>query len=272
MSDWHIPSTTDYDVGVVVSFGYFIPPHIIASFKYGAVNVHPSLLPKYRGAAPIQHAIMYGDATTGVSIQELDDREFDAGRILAQKSVSLERVYYSELKQRLAHLGSSMLVDTLRHLQERKQQATSQDATQATKAPKIKKEWSVLDFEHMYAWQAEQLNRAIGEQYPLRTTFQNKKNKEITVQLLDLTLVEGNRHGNEPGSFIYDEASQSMHIVFGDHNILACKKFKVENKGTISAHDFANGYQMKGKFESNNDSSVIASNLKKRQKMKRFVQ
>lgn len=71
----------------MVSFGYFIPPHIISLFKHGAVNVHPSLLPKYRGAAPIQHAILYGDQETGITIQELDDREFDAGRILAQTKV-----------------------------------------------------------------------------------------------------------------------------------------------------------------------------------------
>lgn len=87
LDDWNVPSNKSYDLGVVVSFGYFIPPHIISSFKYGAVNVHPSLLPKYRGAAPIQHAILYGDSQTGVTIQELDDREFDAGRILAQTKV-----------------------------------------------------------------------------------------------------------------------------------------------------------------------------------------
>lgn len=87
LDNWKVPTDKSYDLGVVVSFGYFIPPHIISSFKYGAVNVHPSLLPKYRGAAPIQHAIMYGDEETGVSIQELDDREFDAGRILVQKKV-----------------------------------------------------------------------------------------------------------------------------------------------------------------------------------------
>lgn len=87
LNNWNVPTDKTYDLGVVVSFGYFIPPHIISSFKYGAVNVHPSLLPKYRGAAPIQHAILYGDKETGVSVQELDDREFDAGRILTQQKV-----------------------------------------------------------------------------------------------------------------------------------------------------------------------------------------
>jgi methionyl-tRNA formyltransferase len=87
LDDWKVPSDKEYDLAVVVSFGYFIPPHIISQFKYGAINVHPSLLPKYRGASPIQHAIMYGDEETGVSIQELDDKKFDAGKILASATV-----------------------------------------------------------------------------------------------------------------------------------------------------------------------------------------
>lgn len=87
LNDWHLPKDQQYDLGVVVSFGYFIPPHIISQFRFGAINVHPSLLPKYRGAAPIQHAIINGDHETGVTVQELDDKEFDAGRILAQERV-----------------------------------------------------------------------------------------------------------------------------------------------------------------------------------------
>lgn len=74
---------------MVVSFGYFVPAPIIHGFKHGALNVHPSLLPKYRGAAPIQHTILAGDDETGVTIQELDDKAFDAGRILAQKKMVL---------------------------------------------------------------------------------------------------------------------------------------------------------------------------------------
>ena len=72
---------------MVVSFGYFVPSDIIHGLKKGAVNVHPSLLPKYRGAAPIQHTILGGDDKTGVTVQELDDKKFDAGRILAQETL-----------------------------------------------------------------------------------------------------------------------------------------------------------------------------------------
>lgn len=78
-----------YDVGVVVSFGYFLHPHMLENLAHGAINMHPSLLPKYRGPAPIHHALLNGDATTGVSVIEIDPRAFDVGRILLQKEFGI---------------------------------------------------------------------------------------------------------------------------------------------------------------------------------------
>lgn len=276
LQDWHVPSDIAYDVGVVVSFGYFIPPHIISSLKNGAVNVHPSLLPKYRGAAPIQHAIMYGDAETGVTIQELDDREFDAGRILAQQHVDLrqEPPIYSSLKQQLSSIGSNLLVDTIRNLRQRKENATTQDVSKATKAPKIKKEWSEMDFTNMSAWQAEQLHRAIGEQYPLRTVF-DKKSKQFVVQLLHLEIPSQPTtalKGCAPGSFVWDEPSQSLHLLFGDDSVAACTRLKMQNKGAVSASDFVNGYGNRGQFgiSLDLDDIIVKKNIKKRAKMHRY--
>lgn len=94
----------------MVSFGYFIPPRIIQQFKYGAINVHPSLLPKYRGAAPIQHTILAGDDETGVTVQELHPEKFDAGRILNQKIVVNIHTYV------LLH-RSSFVVPVFQHSQ-----------------------------------------------------------------------------------------------------------------------------------------------------------
>ncbi|KAI8368403.1 formyl transferase [Choanephora cucurbitarum] len=280
LNDWQIPSETEYDLGVVVSFGYFIPPHIIDRFKYGAINVHPSLLPKYRGAAPIQHAILYGDKETGVTIQELDPHEFDAGRILAQIKTPLDTPpVYSTLKPKLAEVGSRLLVDTLNHLKERKEHAVTQDITQATRAPKVQKTWSEMDFVNTSAWQAEQLNRAIGEQYPLRTIYQthSKKSKDIVVQLLKLDIAQNpdkDLTGSAPGSFRFHEPSQSLHIVCGDQSVLACSQLKVQNKGAVSAKDFCNGYQSEGQFgvSLGVDDLIVERNMKKRAKMKPFNQ
>ncbi|KAF8978228.1 hypothetical protein BGZ46_006706, partial [Entomortierella lignicola] len=87
---WTYPEDKDvdaWDFGVVVSFGWFLPDNVIGRFRKAGINVHPSLLPKYRGSAPMQRAILNQDKTTGVTVQLLDPKEFDAGKILAQAEV-----------------------------------------------------------------------------------------------------------------------------------------------------------------------------------------
>ncbi|KAI8349341.1 formyl transferase, partial [Mortierella sp. GBAus27b] len=87
---WTFPEDTEvdaWDFGVVVSFGWFLPNDTISRFKLAGINVHPSLLPSYRGSAPLQRAILNQDKTTGVTVQLLDPNEFDAGKILAQAEV-----------------------------------------------------------------------------------------------------------------------------------------------------------------------------------------
>src|SRR3954468_4170015 len=83
----HSHLNSPYDLGIVVSFGHFIPERIISSFTKGTINVHPSLLPKYRGSSPVQHTIINDDQETGVTVQELHDKKFDAGKILVQKKM-----------------------------------------------------------------------------------------------------------------------------------------------------------------------------------------
>ena len=78
-----------YDVGVVVSFGYFLRPAQLDRMRWGALNMHPSLLPRYRGAAPISHALLAGEAATGVSIIDVHRHAFDAGRILRQEATPI---------------------------------------------------------------------------------------------------------------------------------------------------------------------------------------
>ncbi|KAI8061669.1 formyl transferase [Gongronella butleri] len=275
LRDWPVPQATDglpFDLGVVVSFGYFIPPHVISAFQHGAINVHPSLLPKFRGAAPIQHAILQGEQETGVTVQELDDKEFDAGRILAQTTVNLARdtPSYKPLAAFLANIGQNLLLDTLRHFDERKRDARVQDVSQATKAPKIKKEWADLDFGMMASWQVEQLYRAIGEQYPLRTTFtvsrvkpSGKVNQTVVkLQLFNIFLpTESPLHkvAVPPGTFVYDAPSQSLHIACADGDVVGVPLLKAENKRAISAKDFVNGYDIKdtAHFDTQPDPATV---------------
>ncbi|CAO3617922.1 unnamed protein product [Cunninghamella echinulata] len=269
LDDWIVPKGRTYDLGVVVSFGYFIPPHVISSFQYGAINVHPSLLPKFRGAAPIQHTILQGEQETGVTVQELDDKEFDAGRILKQSTVDLSSDVapsYKELSLFLANVGSQLLVDTLQNFHEYKKSAIIQDITQATKAPKIKKEWATLDFNLMSSWQIEQLYRAIGDQYPLRTTFTFSRIKRsllvkqriIQMQLFNIYLPDKSPFYNNTtedhypaGTFMLDPKTGHLHILCADQQVIGVTHVKAENKNAILAKDFTNGYEIKktGQFD-----------------------
>ena len=115
-SDWQCPK--EYDLGVVVSFGYFIPAGTIDALTCGAINVHPSLLPAYRGAAPITWSVLRGDHKTGVSVIEVHPRAFDAGDMLLQvEEEVLEDTTEPELRAHLAEIGSECLLAAVRNLE-----------------------------------------------------------------------------------------------------------------------------------------------------------
>ncbi|CAG8524384.1 10960_t:CDS:10, partial [Acaulospora colombiana] len=166
--DLKIPKPHDsarFDIGVVVSFGYFLTPRILESFTKGALNVHPSLLPKHRGASPIQYAIMSGDEETGVTIQELHPKIFDAGRIFRQITVPLPPLStYLSLGPILAAKGSELLVDTLRYFDYYKANSQEQDEAKSTKAPKISKDMALIKWDQTSAKQLDRLHRAISHQ------------------------------------------------------------------------------------------------------------
>ncbi|KAL1919701.1 uncharacterized protein VTP21DRAFT_1632 [Calcarisporiella thermophila] len=246
MRDFVLPKPADlpgtpYDLGVVVSFGYLIPPRITRAFRLGAINVHPSLLPRYRGAAPIQHAILNNEIETGVSIQELAE-EFDAGRILKQVKVPIPKdAAFDSLSRLLAEYGASALVDVVQNLDHYRANSISQDSSQITHARKIQKSMSVVDWKQMDADEVYRLHRAIGHQFPLRTQFDGK-----TVQLLQPFLPPASTHNSFlPGSVTL--TPDAILITCADGSQVGFRKVKFEGRGAIGPKDFANGYLMNGK-------------------------
>ncbi|KAI8578429.1 hypothetical protein K450DRAFT_246755 [Umbelopsis ramanniana AG] len=257
LNGWNPP--TPFDLGVVVSFGYFVTPNVLKTLPLGAVNVHPSLLPAYRGASPLQYTIMNRDKVGGITVQELDEKAFDAGRILAQEEIDLSTEppkSYNDLRDRLSSIGVRLLVETIRDLESRKKNATVQDMTKVTKAPKIKKELAHVDFEGMEAVDIEAIFRAIGHQNPLLTTIavppekgrENAKARRINLQLHDLYLPEESvlktrsSKNAQPGTIAYDAQSQSIHAMCKNGTVIGIKRLKAENKAERSADDFCNGY------------------------------
>jgi methionyl-tRNA formyltransferase len=155
------------DVAVVVSFKHFLPASLIDKFPAAALNIHPSLLPKYRGAAPIQHALWNGDTQTGVSIIDLHPRQFDSGRIYLQETVDVPTgATYPQMFKVLAERGAEGLVRVLMNLEQHSVNSIPQDISQVSKAPKIRLEDARITFD-MTTEQIWRKHAAFGHQAPI---------------------------------------------------------------------------------------------------------
>ena len=129
---------------VVVAYGQLIPRAILDIPPHGVINVHASLLPRHRGAAPVAHAILAGDSETGITIMRMDEK-LDHGPILATRAVAIEpHEDAAQLTQRLADIGARLLVDTLERLDEI--EAVPQDDALATIAPRLRREDGELEW------------------------------------------------------------------------------------------------------------------------------
>ncbi|MBI4436621.1 MAG: methionyl-tRNA formyltransferase [Candidatus Omnitrophica bacterium] len=151
---------------VVVSYGKILPPFLLALPPHGAINVHPSLLPKYRGASPIPWAILNGDSKTGISILRMTEK-VDAGEILLQKEVGIGKEEdASQLSKRLSALGGELLLELLRKIEKGEVEAFPQKGV-VTFAPRFKKEEGRIDWRRS----AEELSRQIRALVPWPGSF-----------------------------------------------------------------------------------------------------
>lgn len=141
-------SLRQWDVGVVVSFGYKLPPHVLDTLTDGGVNLHPSLLPRYRGAAPIPHALLNGDTVTGVSVIRVDRDVIDAGEILLQVPVCVEPTDTAKsITPVLAGLGARAIMSVLQAWKTNGPDGTRQQSGLTTAAPKLHRDAGLLRWE-----------------------------------------------------------------------------------------------------------------------------
>ncbi|KAK1160766.1 methionyl-tRNA formyltransferase, mitochondrial-like isoform X2 [Acipenser oxyrinchus oxyrinchus] len=242
--DWpHIGPCEQFDVGVVVSFGCLLPEDLILKFPYGILNVHPSLLPRWRGPAPVFHTVLNGDTETGVTIMQIRPKRFDVGPILIQdKCLVQPHCTAQELGATLAKMGAKMLISTLENLPERIQNKKEQSKQGSTFAPKISVDMSWVNWEDQSCDQIGRLFQAIGSRISLRTLWIRH-----TIKLLDFVgkneipvVSESERQRKPtPGSLLYHKESNTL--------LVCCKDgwvgFKaVKLKKRLSAADFYNGY------------------------------
>ncbi|AKH38366.1 MULTISPECIES: methionyl-tRNA formyltransferase [Nitrosomonas] len=145
------------DVMVVAAYGLILPKEVLKIPRYGCLNIHASLLPRWRGAAPIQRAILAGDQETGITIMQMDEG-LDTGDMLLQRDIPVDAVDTAQtLHDKLADLGAQSIVEALELMQLGKLSATPQDETLASYAAKIQKKEAEID----WRMDVDQIDRSI---------------------------------------------------------------------------------------------------------------
>ena len=171
------------DVGVVAYFGYIVPLEILKIPKKGFINVHYSLLPRWRGPAPVQFALLAGDREIGVTIL-LAEKKVDAGGILAQEKIPIEpNDTYLSLEEKLIPLGSKMLIDILPKYMEGSLTPKKQDEASATYSKKIKKEDGKIDWPRP----PEEIERMVRAYHPWPGAFTFADGKMIKIKKAEVS-------------------------------------------------------------------------------------
>ncbi len=224
------------DAIIVVGYGRIIPPWMLDLPRHGNINLHASLLPKYRGAAPIQWAIASGEKVTGVTTMRIDEG-LDTGNILLQQELAVADNDTSEtLAPRLAAIGADLMIDTLRGLQAATLTSQPQENAAATLAPILTKEDGRIDF-HRTAH--EIYNRLRGFQ-PWPGAFTKFRGK-----MLGVTAARPDTEQPPPpvgeGQFVV--RGSQLFVGCGQNTTLELLEVQPEGKKRVTAKDFVHGYR-----------------------------
>ncbi|KAJ3777733.1 formyl transferase [Lentinula raphanica] len=250
--DWKIPSpfSTSGDdspspqhVIITASFGRILPLKMLKLFNPECrLNVHPSLLPAYRGAAPIQHAILNGERETGVCVIKMLKRSegIDAGPIWGTRSLSIpENTFFAELRDRLAVEGGQLLVSVLRDMMNGKAVSTPQRETNISYAPTISFKDATLDFTTMTAAKIVQTYQAIGHQRPLTVYLPTIKTLQIHSPAVHTSPPPYTP--TVPGKACYSRPDKAILIRCADNSVLSVLKVKQEGRALLDAREWWSG-------------------------------
>ncbi len=224
------------DILTVVSYGEYIPRSIYEAPPYRAINVHPSLLPRWRGAAPVRYALLAGDEVTGVTIQYIHKR-MDAGDILLQEKVPIEPGDdHGSLSGKLHPIGARLLVTALDGLESSVISPVPQDPDNVTRAPKITKEDPWIDWTEP-ARQIRNRIRAFSPDIGARAKFRDKDCKILGVHPEISQLIES----TEPGAIV-EPTKEGPRVACSD-GILTITRLQPAGKKALDGRSFVNGYR-----------------------------
>jgi methionyl-tRNA formyltransferase len=223
------------DAAIVVAYGRILPERWLSAFARGAINVHFSLLPKYRGAAPVNWVIANGETETGVTTMQMD-AGLDTGDILLQRTVAIARQENAiELMDRLSTVGAELLAETLASLETI--EPIKQDDAAATFAPIMKKETGLIDWSKPAT---EIANRVRGFQ-PFPTSFTFAKGARLT--LWQASVEQGSGLSVAVGGEVVEAHGETLLVATGD-GILRVTELQPEGKRRLGVRDYLNGAKL----------------------------
>ena len=219
------------DIFVVVAYR-ILPEKYISIPQLGSINLHASLLPKYRGAAPIQWALMNGDETTGVSVFQIE-KKVDTGKIITQKTIDIDKNdNYETMSNKLSTIGAEALIKSLDFFEKGNVNFIEQDISAVTKAPKISKNMLRIKWN----WSAIKINnwiRGLSPNPGMITTFQNK-----TIKIFKSAIIDAHSK-NTPGKIKF-EKNNSLEIYTGK-GLLSILELQQEGKKSLPVEQFLRG-------------------------------
>ena len=222
------------DLIVVVAYGKILPADVLTYPKLGCINLHGSLLPKYRGAAPIQRAVMNGDTVTGLTTMYLSQGMDEGDMILKTETDIGATETTGELTERLAHLGAPLLAETIDRIAEGTAVRIPQDPAAATYATMLDKSEGHLDFTRpanaLYC-----VYRALTPALSVSTTFRGK-----SVKITEMRLNGEETCGGTPGEVVRC-TKDGISVCCGDGRLLTFEGLAPEGKRAMTAADFING-------------------------------
>lgn len=239
-----------FDLGVVASFGKLIPEKVISSFTLGMVNVHGSLLPRWRGAAPVIHALAHGDLTTGVTIMRVRPRRFDVGEVFATREVEIgETVGRIELTEQLARVGAELLTEVLMDFENADNLCWNQGDDGVSYAPIVTRDFACIDWEILSNFQVYNLWRAVGDLMKLRTKYSETGVGVRIGTVLHPSLLDGGGLGEAevPGTLSYLKRGKKQKFVCVKcrEGWVAISDIFYHNKKVMSPTEFYNGFLSK---------------------------
>jgi methionyl-tRNA formyltransferase len=224
------------DLGVVVSYGVILQPGLLGLPKLGMVNAHASLLPLFRGAAPIQRAIRDGHAETGVTIMRIVE-QLDAGDILLARRTPIDPKENSgALRERLAELSGPALVEALQQIQAGTAKYTPQDHAKATYAPKVEKEHGVIDWK-LPAIEVDRLVRAMTPKPGAQTRLGSKR--FIVME----GVVEQDLYGMGIPGGLQSSGEEGIRVCTGK-DLYRITRIKPDNGRNMTAGEFVRGHHI----------------------------